>query len=152
MNPNRKALLDTIALSEIGAKLLAESDNGYNVLVGGKLFDSYADHPRIKVYLPKYEIHSSAAGRYQILERTFDAYKYLLGLKDFSPASQDAIALRMIMESGAFNYIDAGDFDKAIERIAHMWASLPEAGYKQHENDLASLRSSYLGYGGSLYA
>ena len=46
------ALLDAIAWSEIGAQLLAETDDGYNVLVGSLpskplLFDSYADHPNV---------------------------------------------------------------------------------------------------------
>ncbi|TPQ32162.1 glycoside hydrolase, partial [Burkholderia ubonensis] len=31
---NRVAFLDTVAVSEIGAALLAKSDDGYNVLVG----------------------------------------------------------------------------------------------------------------------
>lgn len=69
------------------------SDNGYNVIVGGKLFFNYDDHPRVLVDLPNLDIHSTAAGRYQILEHNFDAYKAILNLPDFGADSQDAIAL-----------------------------------------------------------
>ncbi|MES9187223.1 lysozyme, partial [Cutibacterium acnes] len=76
---NRKAVLDTLAFSEIGAPLLKVSDNGYNVLVGSTpwkpiLFDSYADHPRRLIALNP-TLSSTAAGRYQLLARYFDAYK-----------------------------------------------------------------------------
>lgn len=46
LNTQRKAYLDMLAWSEIGDKLLKSSDNGYNVIVGGTLFNSYVDHPR----------------------------------------------------------------------------------------------------------
>ena len=58
----------------------------------------YADHPRVLVDLPKLKIQSTAAGRYQLLRRYYDAYKKTLGLKDFSPLSQDLIALQQIRE------------------------------------------------------
>jgi hypothetical protein len=64
--PNVRAFLDMLALSEIGNKLLAESDDGYNVIVGGQLFHSYIDHPRVRVQV-KPGLWSTAAGRYQLL-------------------------------------------------------------------------------------
>src|SRR5271155_5299338 len=106
LTPNREAFLSTIAWSE-GTSRVAGSDNGYNVLVGGTLFTSYADHPRVSVFLPKLNIYSTAAGRYQLLERYFDSYKALLDLPDFSPASQDAIALQQIDECEVLPAIDA---------------------------------------------
>lgn len=147
MNPNLQAFLDMIAFSEIGPKLLAESDNGYNVLVGGTLFQSYVDHPRHVVTLRK-GLRSSAAGRYQILARYYDAYKKQLNLPDFSPASQDKIATQMLKEQQALPDIEAGNFDSAIEKCANIWASLPGAGYGQHENKLANLRLAYEQAGG----
>ncbi len=63
-------------------------DRGYDVIVGGQLFKSYADHPRVLVDLPKLKIQSTAAGRYQLLPRCYDAYKKAPGLKDLSPLSQ----------------------------------------------------------------
>ena len=48
-----------------------------------------SDHPRKLVTLnPK--LKSTGAGRYQLLSRWWDAYRKQLGLKDFSPKSQDA--------------------------------------------------------------
>ena len=38
-----------------------------------------------------------------------DAYRKQLGLKDFSPKSQDAVALQQIKERGALPMIDRGD-------------------------------------------
>lgn len=150
MNANRKAFLDMIAYSEIGPRLLAQSDNGYNVIVGGELFSGYADHPRKLVRLPKLGISSTAAGRYQLLMRYWDAYRKRLKLSDFSPASQDAVALQQIKECGALPDIDAGRFDAAVKKCARIWASLPGAGYGQHENDLDKLRFAYVGAGGKL--
>lgn len=150
MTRNEKAFLDTLAVSEIGEKLLRNSENGYNVLVGGKLFHSYADHPRKRVFISQYGLFSTAAGRYQILARYYDAYKKLLKLPDFSPASQDAIALQMIKERGALTDIANGNFGAAVAKCKNIWASLPGAGYGQHENKLADLQNIYLESGGSL--
>lgn len=159
MSPNLKAFLDMIAISEIGVKLLARSDNGYNVIVGGSLlddqgtpdvlFDDYKDHPRKVINLGR-GLKSSAAGRYQILTRYFDAYKKSLKLPDFSPASQDAIAVQLIKEQHALPDVEAGNFDEAVKKCANIWASLPGAGYGQHENTIAYLRAHYTNSGGSL--
>jgi muramidase (phage lysozyme) len=154
LSTNRAAFLDMIAHSELGPRLLAASDNGYNVIVGSTparplLFKSYGDHPRQVVEI-KPGLKSSAAGRYQLLARYFDAYRRMLGLRDFSPRSQDTIALRQIAERRALEDIDAGRFDAAVAKVSNIWASLPGAGYGQHENDLASLRSAYVAAGGTM--
>ena len=54
-------------------------------------------------------------------------YRKQLGLKDFSPKSQDAVALQQIKERGALPMIDRGDIRQAIDRCSNIWASLPEA-------------------------
>ena len=149
MTPNEKAFLDMIAHSEIGDKLLANSDNGYNVLVGGTLFQGYLDHPRKLVQLNA-TLKSTAAGRYQLLSRYFDAYKSTLHLNDFSPKSQDLIALQQIRECKALDDINAGRFDDAVQKCSHIWASLPGAGYGQHENKLEDLKLAYEKAGGTL--
>ena len=151
MTDQQKAFLDLIAYSEIGPALLAVSDNGYDVLVGSTaarplLFPSYATHPDIL----NTALHSTAAGRYQLLHRYFYAYALQLGLKDFSPASQDTIALQQIKECRALSDIEAGHIDEAIAQCAHIWASLPGAGYAQHENKLADLETAFTNAGGTL--
>lgn len=143
---NLQAFLDMIAVSE-GTQHLGE--DGYNVLVGGTLFVGYADHPR-KVVRLNPNLKSTAAGRYQILARYFDAYKQSLKLPDFSPASQDAIAIQMIREQEALEDVEAGRFALAVDKCRNIWASLPGAGYGQHENTLAKLQDAYVRHGGTL--
>jgi muramidase (phage lysozyme) len=142
------AFLDMIAYSEGTA---GKGDDGYNVIVGGKTFASYGDHPRTLVHL-RPGLASTAAGRYQLLERYFDAYKTKMHVPDFSPIAQDAIAIEQIQESGALNDIAAGRFAVAIGKCAHIWASLPGAGYGQRENKLEDLRAAYCAAGGSCAA
>lgn len=157
MSPNLKAFLRMIAVSEIGEPLLARSDDGYNVIVGstaGKpdLFTSYADHPRklVTLIIRGKVVKSTAAGRYQILERYFDHYRKQLGLPDFGHESQDCIALQLIRECRAINDIEAGLFDVAVHKCRSRWASLPGAGYGQHENALENLRLAFVDGGGRL--
>ena len=64
----------------------------------------------------------TGAGRYQLLSRWWDAYCKKLGLKDFSPKSQDAVALQQIKERGALPMIDRGDIRQAIDRCSNIWA------------------------------
>ena len=153
---NQKAFLDMIAHSEIGAALLAKSDNGYNVIVGStaahpNLFASYADHPRKMITLDG-GLESSAAGRYQVLSRYFDYYKSFLKLRDFSPASQDAIAIQLIRECKALDAIELGQIELAINRCASRWASLPGQlnVYNQHINKMDDLVASYVQAGGTI--
>ena len=72
-------------------------NHGYDVIVGGELFTDYSDHPRKLVTLnPK--LKSTGAGRYQLLPVGGMPSPQQLGLKDFSPKSQDAVALQQIKE------------------------------------------------------
>jgi muramidase (phage lysozyme) len=148
---NIDAFLTMIAISE-GTQPIG--DRGYNCIVGSTvakpvLFASYADHPRVHVRL-RPDLISSAAGRYQILERYFDAYKAYLNLPDFSPDSQDRIALQMIHEQRAYADIEVGRFDDAIAKCSNIWASFPSAcnSYGQHQNALADLRKAFTEAGG----
>jgi muramidase (phage lysozyme) len=143
-----------IAWSELGQGLIDASDNGFNVLVGSRpsmpiLFTNYADHPRLAVQI-RPGLVSTAAGRYQILKRIFDHYKRTLNLPDFSPASQDKIAVQLIKECRAMQDIEAGRIELAIIRCRSRWASLPAAGYGQHENKMAALIAAYTQAGGNL--
>lgn len=81
LNPQRKAFLDMVAWSEGTDNGLQPTRNhGYDVIVGGEIFTDYSDHPRRLVTLnPK--LKSTAAGRYQLLSRWWDAYRKQLGLK-----------------------------------------------------------------------
>lgn len=148
---NLAAFLDMIAVSEIGTKLLALSDDGYNVCVGSTpahpiLFSDYSHHPRIR----NAATNSDAAGRYQFMGRYWAPYKAQLHLPDFGPEAQDRWAVQLIRECRAVDLIKAGDFAAAVHACRSRWASLPGAGYGQHENDLASLQAAYTAAGGVL--
>lgn len=149
MNHQRRAFLDMIAMCEIGEALLRESDSGYDVLVGATpakplLFVGYDRHPNV---LNK-ALNSTAAGRYQILYRYWTHYQKLLGLPDFSPASQDAYALHILKEQQALAPLDEGDLSGAIERCANIWASLPGASYGQPTRSMAYCRRAFEAAGG----
>ena len=138
--------------------------NGYRTMFGGRLFDSYADHPRqAKQFVngAGQRLWTSAAGAYQFMAvspipggstrvNTWDRLQSKLGLPDFSPASQDAAAVELIREAGALGDVRAGRFDEAVAKVRGIWASLPGAGYAQPEKSLETLRLAFLNAGGSL--
>ena len=122
INNQRKAFLDMLAWSEgTITDVRNQKSYGYDVIVGGELFTDYSDHPRKLVTLnPK--LKSICAGRYQLLFSCWwDAYRKQLGLKDFSPKSQDAVALQQIKERGALPMIDRGDIRPQIDRCSNIW-------------------------------
>ena len=129
ISPEGRALLDTIASTEA---------NSYNVIYGGRKFDSYDDHPRVSVPIgsgPNAGRTSSAGGRYQFLGSTWDAQKRKLGLPDFSPASQDIAAFDLAktvyrQKTGRDLDADLKSKDPAIlsgigSALAGTWTSLP---------------------------
>ncbi|WP_444632766.1 glycoside hydrolase family 24 protein [Cupriavidus oxalaticus] len=142
---NRAAFLMMIRTAEGTA-----GGNGYRTLFGGGTFDSYADHPRqvITRMSNGKPISSSAAGAYQILRRTYDRTAPRLGITDFAPESQDAIALELIREAGALGDVDAGRFALAVRKVRKIWASMPGAGYGQPEVALNRLQAAYQAAGG----
>jgi len=147
-HPNVVAFLDMLAWSE---GTLGQGNDGYNVMVGGGLFNNgYRDHPRKLVSLPRLGIWSSAAGRYQLLARYWDAYRKQLKLDGFTPFHQDLVALQQIKERGALEKIKDGQISKAIKQCSNIWASLPGAGYGQHEHKLDALLAKYVEFGGRL--
>lgn len=144
---NITAFLDMLAVSEGTA---GHGDDGYNVLVGGDLFHGYDRHPNVLVTLNSKGLKSTAAGRYQFLRRTWVSLQAKLGLADFSPRNQDLAAIELIRERHALDDVKAGRFDAAVAKCSTIWASLPGAGYGQHENSLPALRQAYINAGGTL--
>jgi muramidase (phage lysozyme) len=93
---------------------------------------------------------STAAGKYQITKTTWLHLKSRLGLRDFSPESQDAACDQLLRECGAYGKIVAGDLAGAVEAARKTWASLPNAGYGQGERTLAWIKDKFTSLGGLL--
>lgn len=161
---NAFAFLDTLAVSEHTVVGLANSDDGYNVIVGGTpqrptLVTRYRGYPRVLVTIRdkngqpalqpnRKPSQSTATGRCQETKWIFESYRPLLNLRDFSPISRGLIALRLIKECGAMSGIVAGHLASAVTKCSSRWTSLPGAGYGQHENTLDSLLAAYRRAGG----
>lgn len=132
------ALLDTIAGTEAP---------GYNAMYSPdrpRRFQGYADHPyspaRIKSG-PNAGKMSDAAGRYQFLGSTWREEKERLGLKDFSPESQDLAAWDLAKRTyrdktgqsldDALRGADPQQLANVGKTLSGRWTSLPggiEAG------------------------
>ena len=124
-------------------------NHGYDVIVGEELFTDYSDHPRKLVTLnPK--LKSTGADATSFFSRWWMPTAKQLYPKDFSPKSQDAVALQQIKERGALPMIDRGDIRQAIDRCSNIWASLPGAGYGQFEHKADSLIAKFKEAGGTV--
>lgn len=147
-NTQLRAFLDLIAWSEGTDNGRQPTNNhGYDVIVGGKLFYDYSKHPGVYVKLTP-RLTSSAAGRYQILEKFAKHYMKQLRLPDFGPDSQDKIAIQLIKECKALDDIYAGRIHSAVYKCRSRWASLPGAGYGQHEQKVEKLIAVFKKSGG----
>lgn len=145
---NVLAFLDTIAFTEgTDNNRQPTKDDGYDVIVGGKLFTDYRDHPNVLVKLND-KLSSTAAGRYQILYRFWTVYKKQLKLPDFSPRSQDLYAVQQLKERKAIPLLLAGEFEKAVLACNNIWASLPGSPYGQHTYAMSEAKAIYIMRGG----
>lgn len=115
-----------------------DAKNPYAVY-GGKRenqLTSFADHPRdagrwtFKDNSGR-QMGSTAAGRYQIIKKTWDGVSRQYGIKDFSPMSQDLAAIGLMVNSGVMPLILKGDIRGAASRLGGVWASLPSSRYNQ---------------------
>lgn len=158
LDKNITAFLDTIAKSE---GTFDHGDNGYNVMVTGKLMKGYADHPFThsdKALHVKGSLYSTASGRYQIMrvnwygskENPKLGLKYQLGLNDFSPKNQDVAAISLLKRRNAYNLISQGKIKTAFRTTSlnKEWASFPGAGYNQQEHKIEKILKWYQDFGG----
>lgn len=126
-NPNMRKMLNLIAASE-GVKY------GYNTLFGNQHIDNLNAHPNIKKAFKQTDgktNYTTAAGRYQFLNDTWNGVAQQYGFKDFSPQNQDLGAIALIAQRGALNDVLKGDYRSAILKLGPEWASLPSSTYKQ---------------------
>jgi muramidase (phage lysozyme) len=143
-DPGIAAFLDMLAYSEIGPVMLANSDDGYNVLVGSTpnhmlTFPDYHAHPD-KL---NHSLNSTAAGRYQIIWPTWRSLVHILHFTAFTPENQDRAAIQLIRDCGSIERLEAGDVEGAISMAAPIWASLPGSTAGQHTNSGIDLLNAF---------
>lgn len=129
-NPMARRALDIIAASE---------NADYNTTFGGGTFDDFSRHPNIQRKFKQKDgktNSSGAAGRYQFLKGTWNDLQEKLGLKDFSPRSQDIGALALLDQargSGGKSALELaleGNYQGMVEKAGNIWASFPSAPAK----------------------
>ena len=109
-------------------KLLVEGA-AYNRKIGGGTFEGN-DHPGgQKLRFGKTYRYVSAAGAYQFTEETAEEFEKKAGVSDFSPESQDAMAVSLIKEKGALGDVKKGQslysLRAAFGKLTKRWSSLP---------------------------
>jgi muramidase (phage lysozyme) len=126
-HPNVAAFLKAIAAAEGG---------GYDFKYGALKdrpndrwrFTDTSTHPG-----PGIDGKSTAAGMYQITRPTWQHHGGKLGLADFSPRTQDLIAVEILRSLGVIDEIRDGRIGAAMPRVATIWAALPKgAGQANH--------------------
>lgn len=127
---------------------------GYSTLFGGKLFQGFDDHPRLKVTAGSAgkQYTSTAAGAYQFLSGTWDDLTKAYGQTDFSPNAQDAKVVGLYIRRNALNSILAGQIEEAVRLCCKEWASLPESPYGQPTVTMEKALEWYREAGGILHA
>ena len=146
-NKNVLAFLKAIRLGE---GTLEGGDEGYYRIVGGGTFQDTSKHPNIRVWIPRYNVYSSAAGAYQFIFRTWQSLCKQYGFTDFEPETQDEGAVALIAEKGALNNVIFGELKTALHKCAPVWASLPDSKAGQRTEKYEAIEKVYLTAGGSL--
>lgn len=96
-----------------------------NQMVGYRRFDDLSQHPNKRVKFNERGDKSTAAGAYQLINRTWQDQAKKQGLTDFSLENQKRAAVGVLKETGALDALMKGDVEKAKQRAARAWASIP---------------------------
>ncbi len=119
-HPNVAAFLKAIAAAEGGGY-----DFKYGALKGRDKdpwrFRDTSTHPG-----PGIDGRTTAAGMYQITRPTWKHHGGKLGLTDFSPRTQDLIAVEILRSLGVVEAIKAGRIAAVMPKVARTWAALPK--------------------------
>lgn len=127
-------------------------DMGYYRIVGGGTFTDDSQHPRIRVWIPRYRVWSTAAGAYQIIYPTWQALVKQYHFEDFTPASQDMAAVALIRGRDALDDVMAGNLAVAVKKCSAEWASLPGSTAGQRIESYADVERAYRDAGGAVLA
>ena len=130
-NANVQNFLRMLATAE---GTLKNGADPYRVGFGGSQIADLSAHPNIVKSFRQTDgkmNKTSAAGAYQFLNKTWTPLQQQLGLKDFSPRSQDIAAIELIRQAGALDDITRGNYGNAIKKTGRIWASLPSSPHAQ---------------------
>lgn len=108
--------------------------NGYYTAFGGGKLDNLNDHPRYLMPFTQTDgkaNKTSAAGKYQFIQPTWDDAAAKLGLDSFNEQNQDLAALYLLKQNGALDHLLNGDYQGAVAKSGKTWASLPSSPYAQ---------------------
>jgi YD repeat-containing protein len=146
-----KAMLEAIAWAE---GTTDDADDGYGRVVRGTVLSApdnpalvgqtnvtvtdLTHHPNILVQVSA-GLSSTAAGRYQFLNRTWSG----LGLSDFTAHNQDVGAVMLLRRGGAMRFIDKGDIEGAVSQVNGTWASLPGSPHGQGTRTMSDFQGQY---------
>ena len=147
-NPNVQAFSHAVRFCEG-----TPDEDGYRRMFGGKLFDSFADHPRqVQTFTLRKggKLSSTAAGAYQILSRTWDGVRKKYPFPDFSPEYQDLAFVALVEGRKALADLVKGDLPTVVKKCALEWASLPGSPYGQPVKKYEEVQRVYLEHGGKL--
>lgn len=118
-HPNMQAFLKAIAEAEGGGY-----DFRYGAVRGRRndpwRFTDFSTHPG-----PGRGGSVTAAGMYQETRPTWREMSAKMGLADFSPDTQDLVAVEILRSIGAADDIVRGDLTAALDKASHRWSSLP---------------------------
>lgn len=141
-------------------KAIAEAEGGgydfkYGAIRGRKndpwRFTDYSTHPGAG-----FGGKTTAAGMYQENIETWREMGGSMGLSDFTPETQDLIAVEILRVIKVIENIKSGDISAALDKASHRWSALPQgkgkAGYypKQPSVSFDKFQSDYQRFGGSL--
>jgi len=157
MNP-KDALKNINVLAFLSTIARYESNGDYSILYGGGHFTDFSTHPNVHVpfHNPNksgdgINDYSTAAGRYQINHPTWLLWRALPGApSDFSPYSQDLLAVIGLQLKGALPDIIAGNFSAAMDKVSQTWASMPGSTAQQNSKTFDAVRITYLNNGGQI--
>lgn len=128
MAQNKDYLQKANVKAFIGAIAAAEGGD-YNLKFGGVKgkkndkwqFSDYKTHPGAGA-----DGKTTAAGMYQINKSTWNEMGAKMGLSDFSPETQDLLAVEILRTIHIIDNIVAGDIDTALKAASRRWAALPQ--------------------------
>lgn len=151
------AFLAMIRRAEVGGW---DDARRYTTFYGGAQFRSLSDHPVATKEMRGVRLSdamcraaglgpgcvSTAAGAYQFILPTWQAMRAAGAggpgsprLPDFSPASQDEAARRLVRRIGADALLQQGRLTDAIARAGTQWASLPGSTARQPQRSMDTL-------------